>query len=125
MCDQNTVVELNVPSLPSCLFRDVAKSLLLLSSNSTLFILALLTIPWTCGALRFEDLNTNGTARLLKEVEDATGVKAQCEATLGKARRLAPKSITKHRVLPDDFIRWMNRYVDWDIEGRIGYTKRG
>ena len=75
--------------------------------------------------LRFEDLNKNGTARLLKEVEEATGLKAKCEATLGKARRLGTDQITHHKELPDDFIHWMDKYVDWEVEGRINYTKRG
>jgi hypothetical protein len=76
---------------------------------------------------RFEDLNENGTGALIKSVEDATGMKAKCNATLGKApgrRRLDVKRITKHRELSRDFIRWMSIYVDWEVEGKIGYSKR-
>jgi len=79
---------------------------------------------------RFEDLNANGTARLLMEVEAATGFRARCEATLGRApkylrdRHLGYKKIIKHRQHPDDYIQWMNRYVDWEVEGRIGYSRR-
>jgi hypothetical protein len=76
---------------------------------------------------RFEDLNENGTGALIKSVEDATGMKAKCNATLGKAprrRRLSEKRITKHRELSKDLIRWMSRYVDWEVEGKIGYSKR-
>jgi hypothetical protein len=76
---------------------------------------------------RFEDLNKNGTGALIRSVEDATGIKAKCNATLGKAprrRRLDKRPITTHRDLSKDFIRWMSRYVDWEIEGRIGYSKR-
>ena len=76
---------------------------------------------------RFEDLNENGTGALIKSVEDATGMKAKCNATLGKAprrRRLSEKLITKHRELSKDLIRWMSRYVDWEVEGKIGYSKR-
>jgi hypothetical protein len=77
---------------------------------------------------RFEDLNENGTSGLIKSVEDATGVKARCNATLGKAprrrRRLVTKKITKHKELSKDFIKWMNRFVDWEVEGTIGYRKR-
>ena len=74
---------------------------------------------------RFEDLNMNGTASLLKSVEEATGLEAKCNATMGKAHRhLAPKKITKHEPLPPEFIQWMNKYVDWEIENRIGYYKR-
>lgn len=73
---------------------------------------------------RFEDLNVNGTAKLLQNIEQATGMKAKCNATFGKVRRLVKKRITKHRELPDDYIQWMNRYVDWDVESRIGYYRR-
>ena len=67
---------------------------------------------------RFEDLDVNGTSVLLRSVEEATGLKARCNATSGNA-------ITTYSELPIDFIRWMNQYVDWDAESRIGYVKRG
>lgn len=73
---------------------------------------------------RFEDLNANGTSLLLQSVEEATGLKAKCNATMGKARSLVEKSITKHGQLPAEFIEWMNKFVDWDVERRIGYFKR-
>lgn len=75
---------------------------------------------------RFEDLNANGTAALLRSVEAATGLKANCKATEGKAphRRLLPKKITKHKPLQPEFIRWMNKFVDWEVESKIGYHKR-
>ncbi len=75
---------------------------------------------------RFEDLNENGTSGLIKSVEDATGLKARCNATVGKAprRRLVKKRITKHKELTKDFIKWMNRFVDWEVESTIGYSKR-
>jgi hypothetical protein len=77
---------------------------------------------------RFEDLNENGTGMLLKSMEEATGMKARCNATVGKAphrRRLdVKKHITQHRELPKDFIKWMDRFVDWEVESRIGYFKR-
>ena len=79
--------------------------------------------------LRFEDLNANGTRDLIKNLEEATGLTATCNATLGKAprhlRRLVKKKIRIHRELPSDFIEWMNRFVDWEVEGRIGYYRRG
>ena len=34
------------------------------------------------------------------------------------------KSITKHAELPDEFINWMSKYVDWEVESRIGYYRR-
>ncbi|KAL3816214.1 hypothetical protein ACHAXA_001270, partial [Cyclostephanos tholiformis] len=76
---------------------------------------------------RFEDLNENGTGALIKNVEDVTGLKAKCNATMGKAprRRLMEKRLTKHGELSKDFITWMNRFVDWEVESRIGYSKRG
>jgi hypothetical protein len=67
---------------------------------------------------RYEDLDANGTSSLLRSVEEATGLTAKCNATMGKA-------ITTYNALPNDYIRWMNEYVDWDMESRIGYSKRG
>ncbi len=36
--------------------------------------------------------------------------------------RMNTKPITKHAELPDEFIDWMNKFVDWEVESRIGYT---
>lgn len=76
---------------------------------------------------RFEDLNVNGTSILLKSVEEASGLKAKCKATTGKAdhrRRLGPKVITHHKELDPNFIDWMNQYLDWEVESHIGYSRR-
>ena len=79
--------------------------------------------------IRFEDLNANGTSVLIQKVEKATGLVAKCNATLGKApqrqRRLVEKQIRIHRELPSEFIKWMNRYVDWEVESLVGYSRRG
>jgi len=78
---------------------------------------------------RFEDLNSQGTGGLLKSLEEATGFKARCEATMGRApknlrerRRLKP--IVYHDELPDDYIQWMSQYVDWEVESQIGNFPR-
>ena len=47
---------------------------------------------------RFEDLNANGTTGLLRDIDEATGLRAKFYATLGNARRsLVQRPITKHR----------------------------
>ena len=75
--------------------------------------------------MRYEDLNANGTSILLRGIEEAAGLKANCSAFIGKGRRrLKKKKITKHSELPDEFIDWMNEYVDWEVESRIGYYRR-
>ena len=78
--------------------------------------------------MRFEDLNTNGTSHLLESIEREGGLKANCSAIVGKAgrqhRHLEYKPITIHEKLPQEFIDWMNKYVDWEVENRIGYQKR-
>ena len=75
---------------------------------------------------RYEDLNFNGTSALLKSLEESTGFKAKCNATLGEGhRQIVEKRISKHDALPGDFMRWMNRYVDWETEDQIGYSRRG
>lgn len=64
--------------------------------------------------MRYEDLNANGTSVLLRSIEEAAGLKANCSAIVGKAsygkgrRHLTKKKITKHSQLPDEFIDWMN-----------------
>lgn len=77
---------------------------------------------------RYENLNANGTAVFLKNIEEATGLKAKCDATTGKAQRRLiehrDKPISKHKPLPEDFVRYMNKYVDWEVESLIGYHKR-
>ena len=82
--------------------------------------------------MRYEDLNANGTSVLLRSIEEATGQRqrANCSAVgkgpiIGKGRRrLQKKRITKHAKLSDEFIDWMNEFVDWEIESRIGYYRR-
>jgi hypothetical protein len=67
--------------------------------------------------IRYENLHANGTSTLLRSVEEATGLKANCSATFGKVRH-------EHATLSDEFIEWMNEFVDWEVESRIGYYKR-
>ncbi|KAL3756878.1 hypothetical protein ACHAWU_007719 [Discostella pseudostelligera] len=89
---------------------------------------------------RFEDLKIDGTVGLLKNIEKATNLTANCEPmygmvrdkdgkiklakTVGLRRRLHPKIISKKRKLPEDYIRYMNQFVDWEVESKIGYFPR-
>ena len=88
---------------------------------------------------RFEELKANGTVALLRDVEEATGLKAKCNAIYGKERdtegrviqspsvrrrQLAEKVITKKRELSADYIEYMNRFVDWEVEKLVGYYLR-
>jgi hypothetical protein len=88
---------------------------------------------------RFEELKANGTAALLRDVEEATGLKAKCNAIYGKEkdmkghviqaqsvrhRRLSEKIITKKRELSAVYIKYMNKFVDWEVEKLIGYYPR-
>jgi len=89
---------------------------------------------------RFEDLKANGTAVLLWDVEEATGLKAKCNAIYGKERdvegrviqsplgttyrRLAEKEISNKRELSADYIEYMNKFVDWVVEKLVGYYPR-
>ena len=89
---------------------------------------------------RFEDLKVNGTLALLNDMEDATGYKAKCQPIFGKEepaegdessqpvaqgrRHLEPKVISPKRVLPREYIEYMNKFVDWEVESKIGYYPR-
>lgn len=90
---------------------------------------------------RFEDLKENGTTGLLKNIEKSTNLTANCDAIYGKVkahdgsiqsvasvgvrrRRLLPKVISIKRELPEDYIRYMNQFVDWEVESKIGYFPR-
>ena len=66
---------------------------------------------------RYEDLYKLGTAGLLQMLEKETGKKAKCEPMEGKG-------VIKHKDVPKDFIEWMNQFIDWEVEGLVGYSKR-
>lgn len=66
---------------------------------------------------RYEDLSANGTEVLLKLIESATGFKRKCEA-------VEPKGASKHKEVPEEYVKWMNKYVDWDVEALVGYSRR-
>ena len=92
--------------------------------------------------LRYEDLKAGGTEELLAELERVTGLTrgANCTAYGGQAvvqedqkpngetensrRMLKQNPIHFHEELPEDYVAWMNSYVDWEVEGRIGYYPR-
>ena len=74
-------------------------------------------------AFRVEDMNDNGMVALIKSLEEATGMKANCTAALDLA--LVQQNTIAPEELPEDYIEWMDRFVDWDVESRIGYSRRG
>ena len=66
---------------------------------------------------RYEDLNANGTEVLLNLIENATGLKRKCKAT-------EPKGPVNHKEVPEEYVNWMNQFVDWDVEALVGYSRR-
>jgi hypothetical protein len=77
-------------------------------------------------SFRFEDISDNGMVDLVSSVEDLTGLKAKCNATVGTAPNLlAQQKITKLKELPGDYVKWMDRFVDWEVESQVGYSRRG
>jgi len=64
-------------------------------------------------AVRYEDLLSGGTEFLIRQIENATGVKAQCDAYPAQER--------KKRPLKQSFIEHLTKYVDWEAEALIGY----
>jgi len=65
--------------------------------------------------LRYEDLLKTGTANLIKQIENLTGVKARCVPS-------SPQNRTQ-RSLQSDFLSYLNEHVDWNTEHLIGYKK--
>jgi len=63
----------------------------------------------------YERLLEQGTSDLLHQIEELTGIKAECTPSLPQNRR--------HRKLDRHYLEWMKKYVDWDTEARIGYNK--
>ena len=66
---------------------------------------------------RYEALKLRGTASLLAQLEEVTGLKAQCEPFKGSG------AVT-HKNVDPEYTKWMNKFVDWDVEGMIGYVQR-
>ena len=66
---------------------------------------------------RYEALNMRGTNEFLKQLEEITGLKAQCEPFPGTG-------VVKHKNVDPEYIKWMNKYHDWSAEAAIGYVKR-
>jgi hypothetical protein len=66
---------------------------------------------------RYEDLESNGTEKLLSLLEAATGFERKCNASV-------PTGEVRHKEVPKEFMDWMNKFVDWDMEARIGYYQR-
>lgn len=66
---------------------------------------------------RYEALNLRGTADFLRQLEEVTGLKAQCEPLKGTG-------VVKHKDVDPEFTAWINRFHDWDIEEMIGYVRR-
>lgn len=67
---------------------------------------------------RYEDLYKQGTASLIKILEEETGKTAMCTPLEGKG-------VVSHKSMPGkDFVHWMSQYVDWEVEALIGYSKR-
>lgn len=68
------------------------------------------------GAFHYEDLESNGTEQLLSFLEEATGINRKCKAQ--------PKGSTHKKDVPKEYVTWMTKYVDWDMEAQIGYLPR-
>ena len=63
--------------------------------------------------VQYEQLVRNGTATLIRNLEEALGVKAHCSPT-------KPQALSS-RPLPYEYVSWMKEHVDWNTEALIGY----
>lgn len=58
---------------------------------------------------RYEDLLSDGTASLLSTITEITGTKPHCRAS-------PPQPGRPQREVPEDFMKWMDKRVDWEEE---------
>jgi len=64
--------------------------------------------------VRYEELLRDGADFLIQRVESLTGVEAKCHPS-------PPKAYKRPRRMESDFVDWMTKYVDWNVEALIGY----
>lgn len=68
-------------------------------------------------SVQYEKLLVEGTAFLLREIEELTGLKAQCDPVPPQPERLS------HYPKGPGFEDWIGEHVDWSAEHLIGYSK--
>lgn len=66
---------------------------------------------------RYEALKLRGTADFLKQLESVTGLKADCQA-------FPETGMIKHKNVDQEYMEWINKYHNWNVEAMIGYAKR-
>mmetsp|Transcript_38756 Transcript_38756/g.57638 ORF Transcript_38756/g.57638 Transcript_38756/m.57638 type:complete len:637 (-) Transcript_38756:345-2255(-) len=65
-------------------------------------------------AVRYEKMVEGGTESLIRELEEATGLKAHCDPF--------PSAELKKRALDKDYVEWIKEHMDWDTERIVGYS---
>jgi hypothetical protein len=65
--------------------------------------------------IQYEHMVANGTATLIRNLEQALGVKAQCPP-------IDPQSVPSRPFAPE-YVEWMKEHVDWETEALIGYDE--
>jgi hypothetical protein len=63
--------------------------------------------------VQYEQLVRHGTATLIRNLEEALGVKAHCTP-------MNPQNLSS-RALPSEYVEWMKEHIDWETEALIGY----
>ena len=66
---------------------------------------------------RYETLKLRGTSYFLAQLEEITGLQAQCKPYEGTG-------VVKHKKVDPEYTMWMNKFADWDVEALVGYTQR-
>jgi hypothetical protein len=66
-------------------------------------------------AVRYEDVVQNGTEALIRRLEQALDIKAQC-------RPDPPKPLKLYSV-GGEYLQWLNDHIDWSVEALIGYPR--
>lgn len=67
--------------------------------------------------IQYEQLLKDGTAPIISEIEEATGVTAKCSPS--------PPQNRERRKIDLELIDYLLKHLDWEVEKELGYHKDG
>lgn len=67
-------------------------------------------------SVRYEDLLSAGTGDLIRQIESASGIQAQCET--------CPPQNRAKRKLKSKMVKYLTEHLDWEAESLAGYERQ-